>query len=592
MKAIAVTTRPGGRDLYWLDEGFGMVASSPVRGAGFNLAFGNRFTSPPAATATLAPYRPTLDSGLNEEESATSGDTGPGSEVGPLATEVLRDDETAASSYAGGATSGLLSLRTDIFALGPAYQLLHKRLWGSFDRNDLSAWHDLGGIFTSAPSAVAFGRHVDVFAVGLDHALFTRSCDGDTWSPAWQSLGGAFTSPASIVARKAERLDLFIRGSDFTLRTNHRLDREWFGWQNLGGDLASAPVAISTSPARLDVFAIFRDGALWHRWWDGEIWNEWETLGGAYVDEPAAVAAGGQIDVFAVSAENRGLILHSNRNDSWQQPVRIVLDEPSGLAAAPVAIATAPNHVEIFLPMANRQLRYAKREGGSWSFGSLGARVRVPQRYHISVDYVHVVTTRALNSDTDAGALTIAVGNCVSETRTQWIGSLGGIADSKTSQTNLLEFKGVVVDLAEPMSFSYIIVNNGHGDEDKILMALVEAGDSLNVTGSRSMQEDIARGIVQFVSVKISEALTLPVLGSILGKIETWLFSKVTDFAFESCDGIVAVEMGAMLGRDLHMRTNGGRDTVTVKTTHAGTSSPTICGANSKYEVTWTIKPM
>ena len=43
-------------------------------------------------------------------------------------------------------------------------------------------------------------------------------------------------------------------------------------------------------------------------------------------------------------------------------------------------------------------------------------------------------------------------------------------------------------------------------------------------------------------------AWTVPVVGSILAAIETWLLGKLTDIVFAKCDGIVGVEMRAMIG--------------------------------------------
>jgi hypothetical protein len=137
-------------------------------------------------------------------------------------------------------------------------------------------------------------------------------------------------------------------------------------------------------------------------------------------------------------------------------------------------------------------------------------------------------------------------------------------------------------------------VNNGHAPQDKILAALANAGNSLSLAGSSSMQEDIAKGVVQFISVRILDAiaLSIPVVGSILGVIESWIMGKLIEAAFESCDGVVAVEMRAMMGRDLFILTDNGRKTVKVTTPHKGTDSPTVCGARSDYEVKWTIKPL
>src|SRR5690606_5191471 len=150
------------------------------------------------------------------------------------------------------------------------------------------------------------------------------------------------------------------------------------------------------------------------------------------------------------------------------------------------------------------------------------------------------------------------------------------------------------VDLAEPFSFSYIVVNNGHAPKEKILAALASAGDSLSLAGSSSMQEDIAKGVVKILSVKLlaAIAISVPVIGSILGLAEKWLLDRLTEAVFESCDGVVAVELRAMMGRDLYLLTDSGRNTVQVTTQHPGTGSPTACGSNSDYDVTWTIKPL
>lgn len=401
-----------------------------------------------------------------------------------------------------------------------------------------------------------------------------------------------------MISRGPNQLDLFARGADFTLRGNQTDGTTWFGWQNHGGMLASPPVAVSWGPDRIDVFAIFKDGALWHRWWDGQIWNEWESLDGNYTGEPAAVSwSPGRLDVFTVDASDRSLRHHWFTGDTWSVPEGINIGSQEGLAESPTVVSTAPNRLEIFVPTLSEQIRIGKWDGQSWQFGSAGVgpggtTFRMPSRYRLSVDHVRVRTTRALNADTDAAVASVAAGNASVRTKTQWIGEIGGLGSPDSSQTNLLDFEPVTVDLAEPMSFSYLVVNNGHAAKDKILAALANAGDSLSLTGSSSMQEDIAKGIAQIVSVKILEALTVPVIGSIVGPIESWLMDKLIDVLFESCDGVVAGELRAMMGRDLFILTDNGKKTVTVTTKHAGTDSPTICGDNSEYEVTWSIKPL
>jgi hypothetical protein len=592
MKTIAATVGEGGRkDFFWLNQGFEMMASSPVRGLGFNLRFGGIFTSVPVAVASMGRPRVIATDVIARRAEPEGG-------TGTRAARVGGAGDTAEREV-GGIRLGPLTQRIDLFGLGLDYAMYHKTLWGSFDQDDLSPWQRLAGVFISAPAAVGWSENrIDVFGVGTDHAMYAKTRIGEKWTAEWLRLGGTFTSAASLVSRGPNRLDLFARGADFTLRGNQTDGTTWFGWQNHGGTLASPPVAVSWGPDRLDVFAIFKDGALWHRWWDGQIWNEWESLGGSYAGEPAVASwAPGRLDVFVLGAADRALHHHWFSDNTWSVPETLNIGTQQKMAESATVISAAPNHLDIFVPVDDHQIRIVAWDGQGWQQQSSGAQFRAPSRYRMSVDLVKAKTTRAMSTDTDAAMASVAAGNAAARIKTQWIGKMGGGLLSgapDSSQTNLLDFEPVTVDLAEPMSFSYLVVNNGHAPQDKILAALANAGTSLSLAGSSSMQEDIAKGIVNIVSVKIlaAIAISVPVIGSILGMIESWLMDQLKEAIFESCDGVVAVELRAMIGRDLFMLTDNGRKTVTVTTQHAGTDSPTACGAKSEYEVTWTIKPL
>jgi hypothetical protein len=610
VKPIAATLGAGRRDFFWLDGSLGMMTSSPTRGLGFNQGLGGIFTSVPAVVATLATQEPRLVAtsdavlGMVAVPATVSG-------AGPApaghATPILHAEAAAVPAAGravaarhlvpGGVDAGGLrpaAPRVDVFGLGLDYGLYHKRRWGAPEGDERGPWQALGGVFTSSPAAILWsGTRLDVFGVGLDHAMYTRSCAREAWTPEWRSLGGAFTSAAALVAR-GPQLELFARGADFTLRGNHTDGTTWFGWQNHGGQLASAPVAVSWGPDRLDLFAVFRDGALWHRWWDGQLWNDWESLGGAYVGEPAAVSwAPGRLDVLAVGAADRALYHQAFDANTWSQPQRLNAGTQRGVAASPTVLSGGPNRLEALVPVEDGQIRIGTWEGQAWSFGAAGASWRAPSRFRISVDLVEAHTARALNADTDGAVASLTVGNVPVQTRTQWIGDIGG-THPKTAQTNLLAFEGVAIDLAEPMSLSYLVVNNGHVPSDKVLAALAGAGDSLGLAGSSSMQEDIGKGIAHFLTVRIVAATTVavPVVGSVLGPLEAWLLGKLTDAMFQSCDGVVAAELRALTGRDLYLLTDNGRRKVTVVTTHAGTGAPSNCGNRSQYAVTWTIAPL
>jgi sialidase-1 len=149
--------------------------------------------------------------------------------------------------------------------------MYHQTFWNGAPDNVNPQWHNLAGIFVSAPAAVSWSNgRVDVFGLGLDRAMYHKSWNGAAWPTDWERLGGIFTSAASVVSWGLTSL-IFSRGSDFTLRHRAYDGTTWLNeWQNLGGSLASPPTAVSWGPNRLDVFAIGKDGMLIHRWWDGD----------------------------------------------------------------------------------------------------------------------------------------------------------------------------------------------------------------------------------------------------------------------------------------------------------------------------------
>lgn len=597
MKGIAITLLNGRRDYFWLERNFGMWRSSN-RGAGFSTAGGGTFTSPLAGVATMSRKPGVLDPGLSPVE-----DGGPVILGSSEHSEVGSSDANAGTSGSdslglssgrlgggGGAVGGVLARehRLDVFGLGTNYAMFTKSFWAADDDHDFSPWYNLGGKFTSAPAAVAWSNdRIDIVGLGMDHALYRKSRRGQRWTQQWERIGGTYTSAPCFVRRGPNRMDLYIREADYTLRRLQTDGTSWETEQNLGGYLASAPVAVSWGPDRVDIFAVFRDGALWHRWWDGELWNEWESLGGRYMGEPEAVSWGqGRLDVFAIDAEAKGLRHHWYSAGTWYEPEPL----PGGPFSVS-AVSGEPNRLELFCPRLDGNLRRLTWDGSVWNDGAAGPRVRIPGQYRFSVDYVKAVVPRALNNDTVAVGMSLAAGNCATRRKAQFSGKLGNTAPD-TAQTNLLEIEPVEVDLAEPVSLSYLVVNNGHADQDKILAALQSAGDSLSLASVSSTSEDIAKKVVEFVAVKITDAISVPVIGSVVDELESWLMGKLTDALFEACDGIVATELFVLMGRDLVEKTVKGTKPMRVVTKHLGTDSPGNCGSRSEYEVTWSIKPL
>ncbi|HEV8239866.1 MAG TPA: hypothetical protein VGS57_10910 [Thermoanaerobaculia bacterium] len=162
-----------------------------------------------------------------------------------------------------------------------------------------SEWEELGGEFQGAPTAASWSANrLDVFVRGTNKHLMHRWWDGAAWS-GWQDLGGGLSESPGAVSWGPNRIDCFGRGENNELWHKWWDGEAWSGWELLGGEFQGAPTVASWGENRLDVFVRGTDQHLWHRWWDGTSWSGWEDLGGGLTDSPGAVSWGpDRIDCF------------------------------------------------------------------------------------------------------------------------------------------------------------------------------------------------------------------------------------------------------------------------------------------------------
>ena len=230
------------------------------------------------------------------------------------------------------------------------------------------------------------------------------------------------------------------------------------------------------------------------------------------------------------------------------------------MTAGPTAIAIAPNRIDLFAPGNDQFLYHKFGDGTVWqpaNWERLIGHVKLPARFRLSVDFVQVDTARSLNADTDYGQCSVRAGNWATRTATQTIGDIGG-TNPKQSQTNLLFIDPVDLDYCEPVIFNYSVVNNGH-DGDATVDAFL----------TKSAEELIEK------------------LSDIDGPLVDYLLNSFFNIVFADCDGWVVVDQHQFVGRDVHLKTVSG--TATQTQTYPGYDSPTGCGANSQYELTWSM---
>ena len=162
--------------------------------------------------------------------------------------------------------------RLDCFVKGTDNHMHHK--W--WDGSSWSGWEDLGGVIDGTPAAVSWGpNRIDTFVRGMDNGLWHKWWDGSSWS-GWERLGGIITAGPAAASRADRRLDAFVKGGDNGLwykwidtNVSHHGAGVWSGWHTLGGVLDDEPAAVSWNANRIDVFVRGTDSALHHKAWIG-----------------------------------------------------------------------------------------------------------------------------------------------------------------------------------------------------------------------------------------------------------------------------------------------------------------------------------
>jgi hypothetical protein len=176
-------------------------------------------------------------------------------------------------------------------------------------------WESLGGVLTSPPHAVIYGKLSDeilVFARGTDQALWERAFVNGSWG-VWTYLGHILASPPHAVVAGKEGPYVFALGTDSAI---------WYTmtgeWQSLGGTFSSAPYAVAEGTNIL-VFAADAQRALAWCKWDGSGWTSWQSLGGILMSPPIAncPAGGGLPYVFTLGTDSGVWRIRSSGEPNW-----------------------------------------------------------------------------------------------------------------------------------------------------------------------------------------------------------------------------------------------------------------------------------
>ena len=267
--------------------------------------------------------------------------------------------------------------RIDLFAVGIDNALYHKAWDSSAWLPSPTTWERLGGTWNSPPTAVSWGpNRIDLFAIGTDNSMYHKAWDGSAWSPSspdsWEQLGGSWSSPPAAVCWGPDRIDLFALGFDSAIYHKAWNGAAWLpsptAWERLGGTWNSAPAAVSWGPDRIDLFTLGTDNALYHKAWDGTGWSPsspdiWEQRGGIWNCPPAVVSWGpNRIDILAVGTDS-AMYHQAWDGDAWSPW------KPLGgtFTSSPAAICWGPNRIDLFAIGTDNSMYHKAWDGSAWS---------------------------------------------------------------------------------------------------------------------------------------------------------------------------------------------------------------------------------
>jgi hypothetical protein len=157
-------------------------------------------------------------------------------------------------------------------------------------------WEILGGRAAPGAPVTCVARNadkLDIFVVGTDGRVYTAAWDAHNaagWR-GWWAIGNAHFPPGApihVVSRSADKLDIFGTDVNGVIRTatwEPAFADGWHGWWELKGGRAApgAPVhAVSRAPDKLDVFVVGTDQRIYTAAWEpgfADGWHGWWVVG-------------------------------------------------------------------------------------------------------------------------------------------------------------------------------------------------------------------------------------------------------------------------------------------------------------------------
>jgi len=205
---------------------------------------------------------------------------------------------------------------------------------------------------------------------------------------------------------------------------------------------------------------------------------------------------------------------------------------------------------------------------------------------NFSLDNFRITDTRSRHEDTDFVTISITVGTNAAVTKTKAMGDV----NNGTHPVGLSVAAVIPKDVDVPVVFSYVILNNGHGDHAAIQSGVESTLSSLGASAAKAATTAAGGAIGSVLGAELGTAV-VPLIGTAIGALAGWIVGEVGSVLFANCDGVVATGVHVYTSKQLIQNTAGGHK-ITETVEHPGTDSPTGCGGNSRYFTTATISTL
>ncbi len=224
----------------------------------------------------------------------------------------------------------------------------------------------------SKPSVVSREPHLlDIFTRWTDGTVRSRSWDKQ-WSDNWENLGGdGVVGTPAIVSRRPDIIDLFVRCSDGSVRSKLWLKSAggWYpyqtAWINLSGRGYDSPAVIARIPEKIDLFIRWNDGTIrnkvwddWRNaWWPGN--QSWFNLGGEITSEPVVVSRNKQ-SILLLARWSDGTVrikVWDDWREAWWPDNQAWFNLGGDTIGRPAAVVRDENHIVVYARWPDNSIR-------------------------------------------------------------------------------------------------------------------------------------------------------------------------------------------------------------------------------------------